>query len=101
MDITVRINKINTTGAVKANASVTLNECFGIRGVKVMDGKNGLFINMPSYKGNDGKYTDICFPTTPEFRKELTEAVIEAYKLAIVQLKNQSVQKNAYVQDFS
>ena len=49
MDITVRINKINTTGAVKANASVTLDECFGIRGVKVMDGKNGLFINMPSY----------------------------------------------------
>ena len=99
MEITVRINKINTTGAVKANASVTLDECFGIRGVKVMDGKNGLFINMPSYKAGDSKYTDICFPTTPEFRKELTDAVIEAYKLAIKQIQKQSTQYEPPVYD--
>ena len=92
MDINVRINKINTTGSVKATASVTLDECFGIRGVKVMDGKNGLFINMPSYKGGDGKYTDICFPTTAEFRKQLADSVVEAYKLAIEQIQKQSSQ---------
>ena len=90
MDIDVRINKINTTGSVKATASVTLDDCFSIRGVKVMEGKNGLFINMPSYKGSDEKYKDICFPTTAEFRQELSDAVVDAYKLAIDQLQNQS-----------
>ena len=90
MDINVRINKINTTGNVKATASVTLDECFGIRGVKVMEGKNGLFIKMPSYKGSDGKYKDICFPTTADFRQELSDAVVDAYKLALEQLQNQS-----------
>ena len=90
MDIDVRINKINTTGSVKATASVTLDDCFGIRGVKVMEGKNGLFINMPSYKGSDEKYKDICFPTTAEFRQELSDAVVDAYKLAIDQLQNRS-----------
>ena len=90
MDIDVRINKINTTGNVKATASVTLDDCFGIRGVKVMEGKNGLCINMPSYKGSDEKYKDICFPTTAEFRQELSDAVVDAYKLAIDQLQNQS-----------
>ncbi len=88
MDIDVRINKINTTGNVKATASVTLDDCFGIRGVKVMEGKNGLFINMPSYKGSDEKYKDICSPTTAEFRQELSDAVVDAYKLAIDQLQN-------------
>ena len=97
MDINVRINKINTTGNVKATASVTLDECFGIRGVKVMEGKNGLFINMPSYKGSNGQYNDICFPTTPEFRKEVTEAVIDAYKLALEQIQKQSVHYDAQV----
>ena len=77
MDIDVRINKINTTGNVKATASVTLDDCFGIRGVKVMEGKNGLFINMPSYKGSDEKYKDICFPTTAEFRQELIAVACE------------------------
>ena len=95
MDITVRINKINTTGAVKANASVTLDECFGIRGVKVMDGKNGLFINMPSYKAANGEYKDICFPVTADFRQELSDAVIDAYKLSIDQLQKQSGTENA------
>ena len=99
MDIDVRINKINTTGSVKATASVTLDECFGIRGVKVMEGKNGLFINMPSYKASNGQYKDICFPTTAEFRKELVDAVVEAYKLAIEQIQKQSTQFEPPVYD--
>ena len=94
MDISVKINKISTTGSVKATASVTIGECFGVRGVKVMEGKNGLFINMPSYKGSDDKYKDICFPTTAEFRQELSDAVVDAYKLAIEQLQNQSANFN-------
>ena len=92
MDINVRINKINTTGSVKATASVTLDECFGIRGVKVIEGKNGLFINMPSYKGSNGQYNDICFPTTAEVRKQLADSVVEAYKLAIEQIQKQPPQ---------
>lgn len=99
MDINVRINKINTTGSVKATASVTLDECFSIRGVKVIEGKNGLFINMPSYKGSNGQYNDICFPTTAEFRKQLADSVVEAYKLAIEQIQKQSTQYEPSVYD--
>lgn len=45
---------------------------------------------MPSYKGADGEYHDLCFPTTPEMRKQLNNAVSEAYKQAILQLQEQS-----------
>ena len=35
-------------------------------------------------------HSDLCFPTTPELRKQLNTAVAEAYKQAIVQLQEQT-----------
>ena len=90
MNISVKINRINTEGAVKATASATLDDCFAVRGIKVMEGKKGLFLNMPSYKASNGEYKDICFPVSAEFRQQLSDAVINAYKSAISQLQNQT-----------
>lgn len=78
----VRIHTIRPDDSIKANASVNINGAFAIRGVKVMEGINGLFVAMPSYKaGND--YKDICFPVTAECRRQLHEAVLAAYDQAI------------------
>ena len=83
-------NKGLHTGNVKAIASANLDDCFAVKNIRVIEGKNGLFVSMPSYKGADGEYHDLCFPTTPEMRKQLNNAVEEAYKQAIVQLQEQS-----------
>ncbi len=83
-------NKGLHTGNVKAIASANLDDCFAVKNIRVIEGKNGLFVSMPSYKGADGEYHDLCFPTTPEMRKQLNAAVEEAYKQAIVQLQEQS-----------
>ena len=60
------------------------NKAFAIRGVKIIEGSNGLFVSMPSYKAGN-EYKDICFPITQECRKQLHEAVIGAYEQAISQ----------------
>ena len=39
-------------GNVKAIASANLDDCFAVRNIRVMEGKNGLFVSMPSYKGS-------------------------------------------------
>lgn len=83
-------NKGLHTGNVKAIASANLDDCFAVKNIRVIEGKNGLFVSMPSYKGADGEYHELCFPTTPEMRKQLNNAVSEAYKQAIVQLQEQS-----------
>ena len=83
-------NKGLHTGNVKAIASANLDDCFAVKNIRVIEGKNGHFVSMPSYKGADGEYHDLCFPTTPEMRKQLNNAVEEAYKQAIVQLQEQS-----------
>lgn len=91
MKIDVRINSLTPgEGSVKAIASANLDDCFAVKNIKVVEGKNGLFVSMPSYKGADNEYHDLCFPTTPELRKQLNNAVAEAYKQAIVQLQEQT-----------
>lgn len=83
-------NKGLHIGNVKAIASANLDDCFAVKNIRVIEGKNGLFVSMPSYKGADGEYHDLCFPTTSEMRKQLNNAVSEAYKQAIIQLQEQS-----------
>lgn len=91
MKIDVRINSLTPgEGNMKAIASANLDDCFAVKNIRVIEGKNGLFVSMPSYKGAGGEYHDLCFPTTPEMRKQLNNAVSEAYKQAIVQLQEQS-----------
>ena len=62
-----------------ARANVVLNDCLAIRGVKIVNGKHGAFISMPSYQVN-GRFVEICFPTTNEFRQQLHDSVIGAYE---------------------
>ena len=87
LDFDVRIQSIKPNEAIKGTASVNINGAFAIRGVKIIEGSNGLFVSMPSYKvGND--YKDICFPITPECRKQLNDAVLGAYEQALTQSQN-------------
>ncbi len=91
MKIDVRINSLTPgEGSVKAIASANLDDCFAVKNIRIIEGKNGLFVSMPSYKGTDGEYHDLCFPTTPEFRKQLNESVSEAYRQAITQIQEQA-----------
>ena len=90
MKIKAKIDRMVNSGNVKAIASVSLDGMFVVKNLKIMDGRKGLFVSMPSYKGQDGEYHDLCFPTTPELRKQLNNAVSEAYKQAIIQLQEQS-----------
>ena len=89
MKVDVKIGSIRPEGNVRAYASVNLNDCFAIRNVKVVDSSKGLFIAMPSYKAGNGEYKDICFPVTKEFREQLNNAVIDAYKQALTQNQQQ------------
>lgn len=71
-------------GHVKALASVTLNDQFCIRGLRVTDGVNGLFVGYPLdpfYKGEE--FHSICFPVTRPLREHIENCVIEHYQAAV------------------
>jgi len=75
----VRLNPPTSSGKVKAYADITIDDCFVVNGLRVIDGRNGLFVAMPSRKRDDGTYADIAHPITADFRRELMDAVLEAY----------------------
>ncbi len=88
MQVDVKIHSLHASGPVLADASVNLNGCFAIRGVKVVEGSSGPFVSMPSYKGRDG-YKDVCFPCTKEFHQQFHQAVLDSYQQSLVQLPHQ------------
>ncbi len=77
----VRIFPVASGGNVKAFASVTFDESFVVRSIRVTEGKNGLFASMPSreWKGN---YYDVCFPLTNSLREKIQEEVLAAFHQA-------------------
>lgn len=85
--IAVRIHSINPSGNLKATASVNLNGVFAVHGLKVMDGKKGLFVSMPGYQGRSG-WVDSAHPIDAGFREQLNQAVMDAYVQAIAQGQN-------------
>ena len=90
MQINVKIYRPSVKGPILADASVNLNGCFAVRGIKVMDSSKGLFVSMPSYRAGNGEYKDICFSCTKEARMEFDSAVLDAYQQALVQAQAQS-----------
>ena len=70
-------------GNLLAFASATVGGCFAVNGIRVMDSEKGKFVAMPSSKGKDGKYHDICCPTTAEMRQVINTAVLGEYQKAV------------------
>ena len=64
---------------LKAVASVTLDNCFVVHDIKVIEGADGPFIAMPSRKTNNGEFKDIAHPLNTETREELRAAILAAY----------------------
>ncbi len=88
MEITdVRIKTVeNGTGKLKAFATITIDECFVVHDIRLVEGKDGCFISMPGKKTPDGEHRDIVHPINQETRTKISDAVIAAYENA----KNQA-----------
>ena len=79
MDITeVRVT-LREEPRLKAFVNVTFDNDFVVRGMKVIEGKNGLFVAMPSRRSKDGTFRDIAHPINNEMRKRLEDVVLEEY----------------------
>lgn len=62
-----------------AMASLTIGGCFAVRGVKVVQGRNGPFVSMPQAKDGKGEYQDVCFPISKEVREQVSKLVLDKY----------------------
>ena len=65
---------------LKGYATLTFDNCFVVRDLKIISGNNGFFVAMPSKKRKDGSHKDIAHPINTKFREEIEKMVIDRYK---------------------
>ena len=95
MEITdIRIRKVESEGKLKAYVTVTFDGCFVVHNVKVIEGRSGVFIAMPSRRTKNGEYKDVAHPINSEFRAELQDKVLEAYEQENAPLRREEPAKS-------
>ncbi|MCK4412928.1 MAG: septation regulator SpoVG [Candidatus Eisenbacteria sp.] len=65
---------------LKAFVSITIDNCFVIRGLKIIKGNKGMFVAMPSRKRPDGSFQDIAHPINNETRRWMEDEVLSRYQ---------------------
>mgnify|MGYP001618033706 CR=1 FL=1 len=72
---------------LRAYVTVTFDNCFVVRDLKVINGNTGLFVAMPSKKKKDGTYKDIAHPINSDFRDHLEGLILEKYNVELKMVK--------------
>ena len=68
---------------LKAFVSVVFDHCFMVNDIKVIQGKDGLFLSMPSRRKKNGEFKDVAHPLNNETRRMLEEKVLGEYRLEV------------------
>lgn len=86
MDITeVRIT-LKHEEKLKAFASITFDDAFVVRGLKVISGSQGYFVSMPSRRRKDGTFQDLAHPINNDLRKIIEDMVLDAFEAELNKL---------------
>ena len=81
MNITeVKIRKVFSEGNIKAVISITIDNCFAVHDIRVIQGTDRLFAAMPSRKDENGIYRDIVHPIDSETRDKFERIILAAYE---------------------
>lgn len=97
MKVTAEVSRIfeDRSDMLKAATNIILEDDkdrIVIKNVRIIEGKNGLFMSLPARRNVKNEFKEICYPLSADLRKRMSDAVITAYKEA---LKNPPKPKTA------
>ena len=78
-EVRVRLVK-KDEGKLKAVASITIDDCFVVHDVKILEGTDDFFIAMPSKKTPDGEYKDVVHPLNTDTRVLFSKTVLGEFE---------------------
>jgi stage V sporulation protein G len=88
--VVTRIVRFEGTGAVRAYCDLAIGDLFTIRGLRVVEGKNGRFVSMPRQMGKNQKWYDMV-ELAKELKNEVDRIVLEAYDSGVGAVAEESV----------
>lgn len=76
-----RLHKLDNGSSLKAFADIIVGGQVLIKGVRVVSGKDGLFVAMPKTQAKDGKWYETVSILEEETKQKLQQTVLEAYSI--------------------
>src|SRR5688572_8712095 len=70
---------------LKAFVSVVFDHCFMVNDIKIIHGKDGLFISMPSRKKKNGEFKDVAHPLNNETRRVIETRILGEYERVLAE----------------
>ena len=98
MEITeVKVFPINEE-KLKAFVSIVFDQCFMVNDIKIIQGRDGLFISMPSRKKKNGEFKDVAHPLNNETRRMIETLVLAEYERVLGERGERTPELSAAVQ---
>ncbi len=80
LDIEIaNIYRLDGSSAIKAFCDIIVSNILLVKGIRIIEGRNGLFVRMPAKAGKDGKWYESIRPMSKEIRACLNEVIIKAF----------------------
>jgi len=74
-----RIHRLDTESSLRGFADISVSGCFIVKGLRIVSGKNGLFVGMPQQLGKDGKWYNIVSLVDEVAKEKLSDLVLSAF----------------------
>ncbi|MFH1622393.1 MAG: SpoVG family protein [Candidatus Omnitrophota bacterium] len=75
-----RLHRIDGEGNLRAFVDVAFNESLLLKGLRIVEGKNGLFVSMPREKGRDNRWYEMVHPLSKQVKDEISSIILSAYQ---------------------
>jgi len=95
----IEIRPMHNEGNLKAFCSVIFDEVFIVHSVKVIQGKEDLFVAMPSREVKNGEFRDTAHPIDNAFRLKLEKVILKRYREVIGQEETDTLSGNIPTED--
>ena len=76
----VRLMKLESKGSLKALVDIAIADSFLVKGLRIVEGRKGLFVAMPREQNKNGNWYDTIYPLSAEVKITLDETILEAYQ---------------------
>ena len=64
---------------LKAFVSIVIDDCFMVNDIKIITGRDGRFISMPSRRRKNGDFKDVAHPLNNATRREMEDRILAEY----------------------
>jgi stage V sporulation protein G len=75
----IKIHRLPQDGRVKAFVDLGINDALLIKGIRIVEGKKGLFVSMPTEQGKNERWYERVRCLNQDIRQLIAQKVLEAY----------------------